>query len=122
MGLFDKVKNQFSSVVEWPDMDDDSIFYKWHQSEIKKGSRLIIRPAQDAIFLYQGRVEGVFTDEGDYDIESQIIPFLSNLKGFKFGFDTGLRAEVLFINTREFNMNWGTKKMRILKIAKKLII
>ena len=70
MGLFDKVKNQFSSVVEWPDMDDDSIFYKWHQSEIKKGSRLIIRPAQDAIFLYQGRVEGVFTDEGDYDIES----------------------------------------------------
>ena len=109
MGLFDKVKNQFSSVVEWPDMDDDAIFYKWHQSELKKGSRLIIRPAQDAIFLYQGRVEGVFTDEGDYDIESQIIPFLSNLKGFKFGFDTGLRAEVLFVNTREFNMNWGTK-------------
>ena len=109
MGLFDKVKNQFSSVVEWPDMDDDAIFYKWSQSEIKKGSRLIIRPAQDAIFLYQGKVEGVFTEEGDYDIESQIIPFLSNLKGFKFGFDTGLRAEVLFINTREFNMNWGTK-------------
>ena len=113
MGLFngikEKVKGQLANVVEWPDMDDDSIFYKWNNSELKKGSRLIIRPAQDAIFLYQGRVEGVFTDEGEYDIESQIIPFLSTLKGWKFGFDTGLRAEVLFINTREFNMNWGTK-------------
>lgn len=113
MGLFngikEKVKGQLANVVEWPDMDDDSIFYKWNNSELKKGSRLIIRPAQDAIFLYQGRVEGVFTDEGEYDIESQIIPFLSTLKGIKFGFDSGLRAEVLFINTREFNMNWGTK-------------
>lgn len=113
MGLFDgikeKVKGQLANVVEWADMDDDAIFYKWNNSELKKGSRLIIRPAQDAIFLYQGRVEGVFTDEGEYDIESQIIPFLSTLKGWKFGFDTGLRAEVLFINTREFNMNWGTK-------------
>jgi len=113
MGLFDgikeKVKGQLANVVEWADMDDDAIFYKWSNSELKKGSRLIIRPAQDAIFLYQGRVEGVFTDEGEYDIESQIIPFLSTLKGWKFGFDTGLRAEVLFINTREFNMNWGTK-------------
>jgi len=113
MGLFsgikDKVKGQLANVVEWPDMDDDAIFYKWNNSELKKGSRLIIRPAQDAIFLYQGKVEGVFTDEGEYDIESQIIPFLSTLKGIKFGFDTGLRAEVLFINTREFNMNWGTK-------------
>ena len=113
MGLFDgikeKVKGQLANVVEWPNMDDDSIFYKWNNSELKKGSRLIIRPAQDAIFLYQGKVEGVFTDEGEYDIESQIIPFLSTLKGIKFGFDTGLRAEVLFINTREFNMNWGTK-------------
>jgi membrane protease subunit (stomatin/prohibitin family) len=113
MGLFDgikeKVKGQLANVVEWPDMDDDAIFYKWNNSELKKGSRLIIRPAQDAIFLYQGKVEGIFTDEGEYDIESQIIPFLSTLKGWKFGFDTGLRAEVLFINTREFNMNWGTK-------------
>lgn len=113
MGLFDgikdKVKGQLANVVEWPDMDEDAIFYKWSNAELKKGSRLIIRPAQDAIFLYQGRVEGVFTEEGEYDIESQIIPFLSTLKGFKFGFDSGIRAEVMFINTREFNMNWGTK-------------
>lgn len=109
MGLFDAIKGQLANVVEWPDMTDDTIFYKWSNSELKKGSRLIIRPGQDAIFLYQGRVEGVFTEEGDYDIQSQIIPFLSTLAGFKFGFDSGLRAEVLFVNTREFVVQWGTQ-------------
>ena len=37
---------------------------------------------------------------------SDIIPFLSTLKGFGDSF--GLRAEVLFINTKEFTCNWGT--------------
>jgi membrane protease subunit (stomatin/prohibitin family) len=106
MGLF---KGQLANVVEWEETRDDVIFYKWNNSEIKKGSRLIIRPGQDAIFMYNGKQEGIFTDEGSYDIESDIIPFLSTLKGFKFGFNSGIRAEVLFINTKEFVMKWGTK-------------
>lgn len=106
MGLFSK---QFSNVVEWQEFREDMIFYKWNNDEIKKGSRLIIRPGQDAIFMFNGKVEGIFTDEGDYDIESQIVPFLSTLAGFKFGFNSGMRAEVLFINTKEFIAKWGTK-------------
>lgn len=107
MGLF---SNQFSNVVEWEEYRDDLMFWKWSNKEIKKGSRLIIRPGQDAIFMYNGKVEGVFKDEGSYDIESQIIPFLSTLKGFKFGFNSGIRAEVLFINTKEFTLKWGTRQ------------
>lgn len=107
MGLF---SGQFANVVEWEEYRDDLIFWKWNNREIKKGSKLIIRPGQDAIFLYNGKREGVFTDEGQFDIESDIIPFLSTLKGFKFGFNSGLRAEVLFINTKEFTIKWGTKQ------------
>jgi membrane protease subunit (stomatin/prohibitin family) len=106
MGLFSR---QFANVVEWQEFRDDMIFYKWNNDEIKKGSRLIIRPGQDAVFLYNGKIEGIFKDEGDYDIESQIIPFLSTLKGFRFGFNSGMRAEVLFINTKEFIVKWGTQ-------------
>ncbi len=106
MGLF---RRQLANVVEWKEFREDMIFYKWSNEEIKKGSRLIIRPGQDAIFLYNGKIEGIFKDEGDYDIESQIIPFLSTLKGFKFGFNSGMRAEVLFINTKEFITKWGTQ-------------
>ena len=106
MGLFG---NQLSNVVEWQEYRDDVIFWKWNNDEIKKGSKLIIRQGQDAIFMYNGKVEGIFEDEGSFDIESDIIPFLSSLKGFKFGFNSGIRAEVLFVNTKEFTIKWGTK-------------
>lgn len=106
MGLF---SGQFANVVEWEEFRDDMIFYKWTNREIKKGSRLIIRPGQDAIFLNNGKIEGIFKDDGEYDIESQIIPFLSTLKGIKFGFNSGMRAEVLFVNTKTFQVKWGTK-------------
>lgn len=105
MGLF---SNQFANVVEWEEYRDDVIFWKWTNREIKKDSKLIIKPGQDAIFLYNGAVEGIFTESGNYTIDSQIIPFLSTLKGFKFGFNSVLRAEVLFVNTKEFTCNWGT--------------
>lgn len=101
--------NQFSDVVEWEEFRDDMIFWKWTNKEIKKGSRLIIRPGQDAIFLNNGKVEGIFEKEGEYDIVSEIVPFLSTLKGFRFGFNSGMRVEVLFVNTKEFTVKWGTK-------------
>ena len=103
------LKNQFSNLVEWNESEEGVIFYKWQSQEIKKGSRLIIRPGQDAVFLYNGRVEGIFEEDGDYDIESDIIPFLTTLRSFRFGFNTPLRAEVLFINTKELLVKWGTK-------------
>ena len=106
MGFF---RNELDNVVEWNPTNEDVLFWKWDNDEIKKGSVLIIRPGQDAIFMYNGRVEGIFEQEGRYDIESNIIPFLSTLKGFKFGFNSGLRAEVLFINTKEILCKWGTK-------------
>lgn len=107
MGLF---SNQLANVVEWEEYRDDVLFWKWSNDEIKKGSKLIIRQGQDAIFMFNGKVEGIFRDEGSYDIETQIVPFLSTLKGFKFGFNSGMRAEVLFINTKQFNIKWGTPK------------
>ncbi len=103
------IANQLANVIEWADQKEGMLFWKWQNQEIKKGSKLIIRPGQDAIFLYNGKCEGVFEEEGNFDIESDIIPFLSTLKAFKFGFNTPLRAEVLFINTLEQLVKWGTK-------------
>lgn len=106
MGFF---KNQFSNVVEWEEFRDDMIFWKWRNREIKKGSKLVIRSGQDAVFINNGKIEGIFEDEGVYNIDSDIIPFLSTLKGFKFGFNSGMRVEVLFVNTKEFTVRWGTQ-------------
>lgn len=102
-------KNQFANVVEWEEFREDMIFWKWSNREIKKGSKLIIRSGQDAIFINNGKIEGVFENDGEYNIDSDIIPFLSTLKGFKFGFNSGMRVEVLFVNTKEFTIKWGTQ-------------
>lgn len=103
-------KNQLSSVVEWNTTDKDALFYKWRQDELKKGSVLIVRMGQKAVFFNNGVIDGEFDKQGRFDIESEIVPFLSSLKGLKFGFNSGYRAEVLFINTKGIVVNWGTKQ------------
>ena len=65
MGLF---KNQFANVDEWEEYRDDVLFWKWNNKEIKRGSKLVIRAGQDAIFMFNGKREGLFIDEGSYDI------------------------------------------------------
>lgn len=52
MGLF---KSQLSNVVEWEEYKDDCIFWKWTNKEIKKGSRLIIRPDRMQYFFTMAR-------------------------------------------------------------------
>ena len=87
------------------------MFYRWPNTEIKKGARLVIRPGQRAIFFAGGQLEGVFEQPGTYDVETDITPFLSSLKGwFQLRGDTGLRAEVYFVNAKELLLKWGTRQ------------
>ena len=102
-------RGPFANVVEWEEFRDDMIFWKYNNREIKRGSKLIIRSGQNAIFMDNGKIEGVFQDDGEYYIESEIVPFLSTLNGFKFGFNSVMRVEVLFVNTKELVVKWETK-------------
>lgn len=108
-------RNQMADVVEWDEYRDDMIFWKWGNPEIKKGSRLVLRPGQDAVFMSNGKIEGVFTEEGEYAVDSDIIPFLSTLKRARFGFNSGMRAELLFVNTKELIVKWGTRSPVMLR-------
>lgn len=107
MGLF----GQRRDTIEWQETRPDVLFFKWKNDEIKKGSTLVIRPGQQAIFYANGKIEGIFEQEGSFDIVTEIVPFLSSLSGFfKLRTDTGMRAEVYFINSKELLMNWGTRQ------------
>ncbi len=107
MGLF----GQRKSTVEWQEYRSDVLFYKWNETQIKSGSRLIVRPGQKAIFYDNGCIGGVFEREGNFDIDSEILPVLSSVQGFfQFRRDAGLRAEIYFVNAKELTMNWGTRQ------------
>ena len=90
---------QGKDTIEWEEFRDDVLFYKWPAKEIKRGSRLIVRPGQKAIFYSDGIVGAVFENQGNFDIYTDIVPFFSTLKGWlSLRGDSGLRAEVYFVN------------------------
>ncbi|MEG1651460.1 MAG: SPFH domain-containing protein [Oscillospiraceae bacterium] len=107
MGIFGQRKD----TIEWEEFRSDVLFYKWKEDEIKSGSRLVVRTGQNVIFYSNGHISKVFTQEGNFDIETEIVPILSTVQGlFDFRRDTGLRAEVYFVNAKELTMNWGTRQ------------
>jgi membrane protease subunit (stomatin/prohibitin family) len=115
MGLFDKIKeklsHEFIDIIEWLDYSDDTICHRFerYQNEIKNGAKLIVREGQTAVFINQGQLADVF-EPGTYTLETENLPILSTLKGWKHGFNSPFKAEVYFVNTHLFtDEKWGTK-------------
>jgi len=111
MALFDKIRGEFIDIIEWTDSSADTIVYRFarHDNEIKMGARLTVREAQKAIFVNKGQIADVF-EPGMYTLETDNLPILSTLMGWKHGFHSPFKAEVYFVNMRRFtDLKWGTK-------------
>jgi len=111
MGLFDKLRGEFIDIIEWTDPTGDTMVYRFprHGNEIKMGAKLTVREGQVAAFVNEGQLADVF-QPGMYTLETQNLPILSTLRGWKHGFHSPFKAEVYFVSTRRFtNLKWGTK-------------
>ncbi len=110
MALWDKIVGEFIDVVEWTDDTQDTIVYRFerHNNEIKYGAKLTVRESQAAVFVNEGQIADVF-QPGMYTLETQNLPILSTLRGWKHGFQSPFKAEVYFVNTKRFtDLKWGT--------------
>jgi membrane protease subunit (stomatin/prohibitin family) len=123
MSIFEKIKeealNQFIEVIEWLDDSGDTMLYRFpvHGQEIKNGAQLIVRESQTAVFVFEGQVADVFTP-GRYTVEGGNTPILSKLGAWKFGFNSPIKSEVYFVNTKQFtDMKWGTSNPIALRDA-----
>jgi membrane protease subunit (stomatin/prohibitin family) len=119
VGLMDKLRGEFVDIVEWLDDSRDTIVWRFprYQNEIKMGAQLVVRESQTAVFVNEGRIADAF-GPGTYTLETQNLPILSTLKGWKYGFDSPFKAEVYFVNTRQFtDMKWGTQNPVIVRDA-----
>ncbi|MFJ3698443.1 SPFH domain-containing protein [Streptomyces sp. NPDC090052] len=117
MGLFDSIRGEFIDIVEWTDDSRDTIVWRFprHDNEIKMGARLVVRESQTAVFVNEGRIADVF-QPGTYTLETQNLPLLATLKGWKYGFNSPFKAEVYFVTTRQFtDMKWGTQNPVIVR-------
>lgn len=111
MGLFDKIRGEFIDIIEWTDSSPNTLVWRFerHGNEIKNGAQLTVREGQTAVFVDEGQLADVFPP-GMYTLETANLPVLSTLKGWKHGFESPFKAEVYFVNTRQYtDQKWGTK-------------
>lgn len=111
MGIWDKVKDQLRSVIQWENADPDALFFSWSErgDEIKNASKLIVGPGQGCIFVYKGKIEAVIEDEGIVDLETQNIPFWTTVSKFMQAFESEYKVGIYFFKrTKILDQKWGT--------------
>ena len=115
MSLMDNFKDwgkaQFLDVVQWLDDSNDILAWRFpfRGQEIQNGGKLIVRPSQAAVFMDEGRFADVFVQPNTYTLNTQNLPILATLKGWKFGFESPIKSDVVYVNTKLFNdLGWGT--------------
>jgi membrane protease subunit (stomatin/prohibitin family) len=110
MGILDAIRSQFIEVIEWLDDSGNTLLYRFpvQGQEIKNGAKLTVRESQTAVFVFQGQIADVFPP-GLYTIDGGNTPILTKLGAWKYGFNSPFKAEVYFVNTKQFtDLKWGT--------------
>jgi membrane protease subunit (stomatin/prohibitin family) len=109
--MFGSIKNQLRSVIEWVNPDPQVIFAKWSSdtNEIKNASKLIVGPGQGCIFVYEGKVQGIYTQQGVVELKTANIPFWTTIKKFMQAFESEHKVGLYFFKLSQLlDIKWGT--------------
>lgn len=119
MGILNFVKSQFIEVIEWTDTTTDTMVYRFpvQDKEIKMGAQLTVRESQAAVFVNEGQIADVYSP-GRYELTTENMPVLTKLRSWKYGFNSPFKAEVYFVNTKQFtDQKWGTSNPIMMRDA-----
>ena len=120
MGIFTNIlRGQTIDVIEWKDPSQNIMVHRYDcgGKEIMMGAQLTVRESQVAIMVNEGQLADVFTP-GRYELQTQNMPILTALKAWKYGFNSPFKAEVYFINTKQFiDQKWGTSNPVMMRDA-----
>ena len=121
MGILDRLSPsaQFIEVIEWLDDSSNTMLYRFpvRDQEIKNGAQLIVRESQAAVFVHEGQIGDVF-GAGRYSVDGGNTPILSKLGAWKHGFNSPIKSEVYFVNTKQFtDLKWGTSNPVMMRDA-----
>lgn len=111
MGLWDKIKAELIDIVQFLDESNNTLVHRFERygNEIKNNAKLVVREGQVAVFVNEGKIADVM-QPGTYTLNTQNVPVLATLLGWKYGFESPFKAEVYFVRTTRFtDQKWGTK-------------
>lgn len=98
-------------VIEYLDPSDREIVHRIPargSGDFRLGSQLIVRESQAAVFFRDGQALDTF-GPGRHTISTANIPLLVSLISIPFGGETPFKAEVYFVNMKDFlDQKWGT--------------
>lgn len=119
MGILNAIKGQLIDVIEWTDSSNKTMVHKYDMNgkEIMMGAQLTVRESQVAVFVNEGELADVF-EPGRYELKTSNMPILTALKSWKYGFNSPFKADVYFVNTKQFlDMKWGTSNPVMMRDA-----
>ncbi len=104
MGFFKNIiKGQLIDVIEWIDDSRDVMVHRYDMNgkDIMMGAQLTVRESQVAVFMNEGQIADVYSP-GRHELTTANMPIMTALKSWKFGFNSPFKADVFFVNTRQF--------------------
>lgn len=120
MGFINAIKDQFIDVIEHIDEDGKTVVTKYTRkysgnNEIKTGAKVIVRPGQSAVFFKGGQFADILK-EGTHKLTTNNLPVLSSLMALPYLFNSPIKADLYFINLKQFVGNkWWTKNPLIIR-------
>ncbi len=120
MGFFKNIiKGQLIDVIEWIDNSRDVMVHRYDMNgkDIMMGAQLTVRESQIAVFMNEGQIADVYSP-GRHELTTANMPIMTALKSWKFGFNSPFKADVFFVNTRQFlDLKWGTSNPVMMRDA-----
>ena len=117
MGIFNFFKKQFIDVIEWNETEAGVLAYRYpmQDNEIQNGAQLTVRESQMGMFVNEGTIADIFSP-GRYELTTQNLPILTNLKHWDKAFISPFKSDVYFFSAREqVDQRWGTQQPIILR-------
>ncbi|MCS7188585.1 MAG: SPFH domain-containing protein [Bacteroidia bacterium] len=110
--VFSFLRRQLIEIIEWVDETRNTLIWKFpdEDREIKMGAQLTVRESQVALLVNEGKLADVY-GPGRHELTTRNMPILSDLRGWKYGFESPFKVDVYFVSTREFQgLRWGTQQ------------
>jgi len=110
----------FASHIMRPAGTGEFMIYKFPETDFNTNTKLTVEPGDTAVFIKGGKIEMV-TENGEYVLSNENIPFIRKLRDTFFGGESAFQCSVYFFRKADSReIKWATKtplKVRDMRVG-----